>query len=61
MLRNDAQKLWETIRGELVKECGTDKAKLAMAEIFGLRQLALEALNGVNAQKRETAKKKFTR
>ena len=47
----EVQQLWQRVRRELVDDCGSDRGKLALAEIMGLRMLALEALNATKKPK----------
>jgi len=40
----DVQRIWKEARKEIMAECGLNKDKFSMAEIFGLRQLAQDLL-----------------
>lgn len=39
-LANRLRLVWNAARKEIKAECGKDEKKLAMAEIFGLREMA---------------------
>jgi hypothetical protein len=54
----DVQQLWQRVRREIADECEPDKGKLALAEIMGLRMLALESLNATKKPKPSSHKNK---
>lgn len=61
MTAMEVQQLWQRIRRELVEECEPDKGKLALAEIIGLRKLAVEVLNSTKKPKPNNRNKSITR
>lgn len=39
----EIREMWKDLRAQLVEECGRNEKKLAMAEVFALREIALKA------------------
>lgn len=63
MFAENVQQLWKNAHTHILAECGTNKHKLDMAELFGLRMLAQGALERRNSVKYVPNKKQkpFTR
>lgn len=62
-MAQDVRMAWEDLHAKIIKACGNDKNKVALAELLCLRQFAVNTLRAtmLSPAKKSRSRKQFTR